>query len=176
MRRKKRDVSLVNFVSEKYKRIRLTNKRIQKGVFNEIICEAKSKFGMDKCNISIKTVQSRFQRNKVAVSHCGTVSHILAVEPTLLQIVIQRGKINQPLTVQEGLQLTNSMIKPGSVNERNGIEYLKVRNQYTIEGTSTKNPEILKSWESFRLWILDWLSPLLLASISFKERCAVWPQ
>ena len=93
----------MNFVSEKYKKIRLTNKRIHKGAFNEIICEAKSSFDMDKCDISIKTVQSRFRRNKLAVSHRGTVSPMSAVEPALLQIVIQRGEMNQPLTVQEGL-------------------------------------------------------------------------
>ena len=121
--------------------MRLTNKRIQKGAFNEIICEAKQKFGMDKCNISLKTVQSRFQREKIAVSHRGTESPMSAVEPALLEIVIQRGKMNQPLTVQEGLQLANSMIKPGSVTERNVVEYLKARNQYTIEGTSP--PKIL---------------------------------
>ena len=95
---------------------------------------------MDTCDISIKTVHGRFQRNKVAVSHRGTVSPMSVVEPALLQNVIKRGKVNQPLTVQEGLQLTNSMIKSRSVTERKAIEYLKVRNQYTIEGTPTKNP------------------------------------
>ena len=135
---KKRDISFVNFVSEKYEKIRLTNKRIQKGAFKKIICEAKGKFGMDKCGISIKTVQSRFQRNKVGVSHCGTLSAMSAVEPALLHIIVQRGKMNQPLTVQEGLQMANSMIKPRSVTERNVIEYLKARNQYTIDRTSTK--------------------------------------
>ena len=74
-------------------------------------------------------------------------------EPALLEIVIQRGKMNQPLTVQEGLQLANSMIKPGSVTERNVIEYLKKRNQYSIDVTSTKSPgNLLGSgyWAGFR--------------------------
>ena len=101
----------MNFVPEKYQKNWLTNKRIQKGAFNKIICEAKTKFGMDTCDIFIKTVQSRFRRNKVAVSHCGTISPMSVVEPALLQIMIQRGKMNQPLTVQERLQLANSMIK-----------------------------------------------------------------
>ena len=38
---KGRHVSMVNFVCEKYKNIKLTNKRIKKGDFDEIICEAK---------------------------------------------------------------------------------------------------------------------------------------
>ena len=152
---KSRHVSMVNFVCEKYKKIKLTNKRIKKGDFDAIICEAKSRFGMDKCDISIKTVQSRFRRKKLIVPHRGTESPMATVEPALLQIVIQKGKMNQPLTVQEGLQLANSMIKPASETERNVIEYLKARNQYSIDGTSTKSPgNLLGSgyWAGFRRW------------------------
>ena len=98
------------------------------------------KFGMDKCDISIKTVQSRFKRNKLIVPHRGTESPMSTVEPALLQIAIQRGKMNQPLTVQEGLQLANSMIKLGSVTERKVIKYLKTQNQYSIDRSSTKSP------------------------------------
>ena len=40
------------------------------------------------------------------------------LEPALLEIVIQRSKMNQPITVDEGLQLSNSMVKPGSNVEK----------------------------------------------------------
>ena len=40
------------------------------------------------------------------------------LESALLEIAIQIGKMNQPLTVNEGLQLANSMIKPGSNTEK----------------------------------------------------------
>ena len=130
---------MVNFVTENYQKIRLTNKRVKNGAFHEIICEAKRKFGVEKCHVSIKTVQSRLMRNKVIVPHRGTESPMSIVEPALLQIVIQRGKMNQPLTVQEGPQLANSMIKNGSVTERNVIEYLKAQKQYSIDGSSTKS-------------------------------------
>ena len=36
------------------------------------------------------------------------------LESVLLEIVIQMGKMTQPLAVNEILQLANSMIKPGS--------------------------------------------------------------
>ena len=115
----KKCVSMVNFVSTKYQKIKLTNnKRIGKGAFMEILNEAKEKFGVGKCDVSIKTIQSRFRRNKMIVSHCGTESPMTTVEPALVEIVIQRGQMNQPLTVDEGLQLANSMIKPGSLTEK----------------------------------------------------------
>jgi len=75
------------------------------------------------------------------------------LEPALLQIVIQRGKMNQPLTVTEGLQLANSMIKVGSVTEKSIISYLKARNQYSTDGYATKIPGNLLGigyWKGFR--------------------------
>ena len=98
------------------------------------------KYG-DTCDtIPIKTIQTRFRSNTMSVSHRGTKSPMSYLEPVLLQIVIQRGKMNQPLTVTEGLQLANSMIKVGSVTEKSIISYLKTRNQYSTDGSATKIP------------------------------------
>ena len=87
------------------------------------------------------------------VEHRGTPTPMAPLEPALLEIVIQRSKMNQPLTVTEGLQLANSMIKPGSNVEKNVKSYLKSRGQYTLNGTSTKSPGDLLGvgyWDGFR--------------------------
>ena len=97
-RKQKKLVSIVNDVSKLYQDLKLTNKRIKNGLLEKIIEEAKLKYGLPKeCNIPIKTIQSRYRRNRPIVSHRGTVSPMEKIEPALLQIVIQKGKINQPL-------------------------------------------------------------------------------
>ena len=62
------------------------------------------------------------------------------LESALLAIVIQMGKMNQPFTINEGLQLVNSMIKPGSNVKKKVVSYLKSRGKYKIDGTSTTSP------------------------------------
>jgi len=47
---------MINYVAERYKELRPTNKRMKKGLFNDIINEAKMKYG-DACDtIPIKTI------------------------------------------------------------------------------------------------------------------------
>ena len=69
------------------------------------------------------------------------------LEPAILEIALQRGKMNQPLTVEEGLYLSNSLIKPGSKTEAAVISYLKRRGQYSTAGTSTKSTGMLLGTE-----------------------------
>ena len=95
-------MNMVNYVSQKYGELKLKRIRIIKGMFNEIVKEANEKFDTNE-KISIKTMQSRYCRNKLFVEHCGTPTPMAPLEPALLEIVIQMGKMNQPLTVNEGL-------------------------------------------------------------------------
>ena len=143
---------MVNFVSQKYDNIKLTGKKIQKSVFNEIIEDAKNKFNIDEI-ISIRTIQSRYCRKNIVVKHRGTATPMAPLEPALLEIVIQKSKMNQPLTVDNALQLANSMIKPGSEVEANIVSYLKSRGQYSMKGSTTKSPGSLLGagyWAGFR--------------------------
>ena len=86
-------------------------------MFNEIVKESNIKFNTNE-KISIKTIKSRLRRNNLFDEHCGTPTSMASLESEFLEIVIQMGKMNQPLTVNEGLQLANSMIKPGSNTEK----------------------------------------------------------
>ena len=61
-----------------------------------------------------------------------------ALEPAILDIAIQQGRMNQPLTVTEGLQLANSLIKKGSKTEADVMRYLRKRGQLTTVRSSTK--------------------------------------
>ena len=88
---------MMNEVSHKYETMkRTTNKRIKKGAMNGIITDLKRKYGIsdELCIIIIKTVQSRFRRNKMTVKHRGIESPMAPLEPALLQIVLQRGEMN----------------------------------------------------------------------------------
>ena len=61
--------------------------------------------------------------------------------------------MNQPLTVEEGLHLSNSLIKPGSKIEEDVILYLTKRGQYNINSSKTKIPGMLLGpgyWRGFR--------------------------
>ena len=127
---------MLNYVSERYKKSKLDGVNIRKGKFQEIVNEANNKFKTNE-KISIKTIQSRYRRKNLYVEHHGTPTPMAPLEPALLEIVIQRSKMNQPLTVNEGLQLANSMIKPGSNVEKNENLFLKSHGQYTLYGTST---------------------------------------
>ena len=144
---------MVNYICEKYGEAKLT-KKIERGAFTKIIEEAKRKCDVANCSLSIKTVQSRFRRSNLIVSHPGTSSPMAPLEPVMLEIVLQKEQMNQPLTVDEGLRLANSMIKAGSEVEKNVIAYLQSRNQYADpRGSTTRTPGSLLGcgyWAGFR--------------------------
>ena len=53
-----------------------------------------------------------------------------SIKPTIIKFAIMKGKMNQPLTVTEGLLFfANSMIKPGSKLEMKVINYVHKRGQ-----------------------------------------------
>ena len=155
--RKENYVSMINYIAKKYAEIRLTsNSRTQKGLIATLIEEAKEKYNVRE-NVSHKKIQSciqaRFARNSLKCNHRGTVSPMAPLEPIILEIALQKGRMNQPLTVEEGLHLSNSLIKPGSKIEKDVVSYLKKRRQYSIHGSKTKIPGMLLGpgyWRGFR--------------------------
>ena len=52
---------MLNYVSERYKKSKLNDLNIKKGMFQEIVNEANIKFKTNE-KISIKTIQSRYHR------------------------------------------------------------------------------------------------------------------
>ena len=96
---------------------------------------------------------SRYVRNKLVCNHRGTETPMAPLEPAILEIAIQKGLMNQPLTVTEGLHLCISLIKKGSSVERDVISFQKRRGQFNLAGSSTRNPGCLLGtgyWYGFR--------------------------
>ena len=138
-------------MSQKYGESKFNCGRIKNGLFNKIVKDANNKFNTIE-QISIKTIRSRYCTKNLYFEHRGTLTPMAPLESALLEIVIQMGEMNQPLTVNEGLQLANSTIKPGSNVEKNVVSYLKARGQDKIDGASTKSPDNLLGvgyWQGF---------------------------
>ena len=75
-----------------------------------------------------------------------------AIESTILEIAVQKSKMNQPLTVAEGLQLANSLIRPGSKLESKVMMYMKKRGQVFTSGCGGTAPGSILGkgyWKSF---------------------------
>ena len=151
-------VSMIDHITEKYAESRLTsNSSTQKGLLQSLIKEARVKFNVSEAirfrNVQ-RCVQTRFSRNSLKCNHRGTVFPMTPLEPIILEIALQRGRMNQPLSVEEGLHLSNSLIKPGSKIEEDVISYLKKQGQYSTTGArKTKSPGMLLGpgyWRGFR--------------------------
>ena len=89
-------------MSQKYGESKLNSVNIKNKIFNEIVSETNIKFNINE-KIIIKTIQSRYCRKILNVEHRGTSTPMAPLEPALLEVVIQKRKMNQPLTVDEGL-------------------------------------------------------------------------
>ena len=151
-KKKKKDdfIRMMNEITEKYCELKNTYLKLPNGKVQKIIDEAKEKYGVSE-TISYNTIKSRLRRKTIQCNHRGTESPMAAIEPAILEIAIQRGKMNQPLTVAEGLRLANSLIKPGSKLESKVMTYLRKRGQLS-EGGSIVSGNLLGKgyWRGFR--------------------------
>ena len=157
MRKKETYGLMMNEICEKFLEVRRTSnmKRLGKGVLDRIINEVHKKYDVSNGSsiVSQSTIRSRVLRNRPTCKHRGIRTPMEALEPAILEIAIQRGRMNQPLTVAEGLQLANSLIKRGSRIEADVIDYLQKRNQLSKDGSSTRVPGNLLGpgyWSGFR--------------------------
>ena len=168
---------MMNEISKQYYDLRRTNntKRLGKGVLEEIIKKAQEKYNVRNKDVPLSTIRSRLYQNSIECNHRGTSSPMEAIEPAILQIAIQRGRMNQPLTVAEGLQLSNSLIKKGSKLENDVKMYLNKREQLSTIGSSTKVPGNLLGpgyWSGFRRRHKDKL--ISHRGVQFGHNCSEW--
>ena len=101
-------------------------------MLRNLLEEAKVKYKVSEpiCYKNIQNiVQTRYKRNSLKCMHRGTASPMASLEPIILEIALQKGRMNQPLTVEEGLHLSNSLIKPSSKIEEDVILNLTKRGQ-----------------------------------------------
>ena len=156
MRKKETYGLMMNEICEKYHEVRRTGgmKRLGKGVLDRIINEAHKKYDVrNGSTVSQSTIRSRVLRCRLTCKHRGTRTPMEALEAAILEIAIQGGRMNQPLTVAEGLQLSNSLLKKALKIEADLIMYLKKWGQFTTVRSSTKIPGNLLGpgyWARFR--------------------------
>jgi hypothetical protein len=102
-----------------------TKKYAPTGYLTKLIAETKVKFGLPAgFYISKNTIRSRVKRKNAEPSI--TMSPIHAAEESLIQLCLMMGKVRQPLTPTEGIQLMNSLIKDRELQSEL-IEYKRRR-------------------------------------------------
>ena len=65
---------------------------------------------------------SRVMQGNHGSKHCGTNSPLSQAEEEMVTICIQMGKIRQPLSVREGIELMNSLMR-GTHYEKNVAKF-----------------------------------------------------
>ena len=103
-----------------------------------MITAAKGELGIPPdVAISMNTILSRIRRKRTVnvVPHAGTSSPMLKVEPILVQLCIQIGRIGQPVKPDNFLALANSLIK-GKEIEKEVIKFKAKHCGYDINSES----------------------------------------
>jgi hypothetical protein len=96
------------------------HQRLQRGTLKSIIARAKQTYNVeDHIRISESTIRSRCMRNCVQPPvQQGTPSPMLAIEPHLVELIIQLARMRCPINVTSGLQLANSLIAGTPIAEQ----------------------------------------------------------
>ena len=108
-------------------------------------------YGLPDIAVSKSTIRSRCVRANLVVGPRGLKSPMLAVEPQLVQVIIQKAAIRQPLTCSQGLLLANSLIA-GTDIERQVNEW---REKYSYV---KEVPDDQFGKPTPWVWLLAWLS------------------
>ena len=124
--------------------------KLRNGKLKEIITLKKHEHGLTSLDVPPETIRSRCKRHKpVIFQHGGgCYSPMLSLEPTLVTLIIQMSRIRQCLSPSDGLQLANSLVKPGSPVEDAIIEFKK---RYGHPNTNDCRGGLLgpKYWQGF---------------------------
>ncbi len=93
------------------------NKRLMKGYLEEVIAQKQEEFGVSN-KISASTIKSCMYRGSLAPTHQGFSPPLLDAELALVEICIQMGKTQQPLTHDEAIAIMKDMISETEMRER----------------------------------------------------------
>ena len=103
------------------------NGRAERGQLTKVIALGKIKYGLpDDVKISHFTVQTRAKRLQTnPLVPQGTVSPMIAIEPYIVDLIIQLSRMRSPVNVTTGLQLANSLIAGTSIESE--LQEWKIR-------------------------------------------------
>jgi hypothetical protein len=103
--------------AEKRKK-RSSKAQLSKDSLDIIIAAAKDKFAIpDDLELNKVTIRKRVERHSVDRKR-GLKSTMLEVEPYLVKLIIKLADMRTPISTSQGLQLTNSLIKGTSIEEK----------------------------------------------------------
>ena len=101
------------------------SKNVKRGALKQLINDVKRKRDINDVEIPMGTIRQRVLRKKThSHHHAGHVSPLLAIEDTVVQLIIQMARIRECLTPSKGLSLVNSLIK-GCPIQKELIEWKK---------------------------------------------------
>jgi hypothetical protein len=94
--------------------------RLAKGELDSIIMKAKTKYNVHPANSICKsTIQSRYKRNNLdPATSQGTPTPMAAIEPYLVEVILQVARMRRPINATAGLHLANSMIKGTKIEQQ----------------------------------------------------------
>jgi len=120
--------------------------RVEKNCLSRLIQEKTEKYGLgDKVLINQETIKTRLRlRQFGVVKRPGLTTPLKKLEDLLVDILISASQFRKPLTVREGLELTNSLIK-GSRFQQDVIDF----QQKYCTGTMKKETEVGKLGMSY---------------------------
>ena len=97
-------------LKEKYRKT--TGKRLGRGVVQDIIDQVKRKRNIMDADISPAVIRRRFYRGSIENNHLagGQESPLRAIEPIMVEIILQMARIRQCLTPSRALRLINDLI------------------------------------------------------------------
>ena len=87
-------------------------KYLKKGCLNEIIKKQKKIFKLaENVKIDKEAIRSRYYRGNLSVTSMGPISPMTAVEPKLVELIIQMSRIRRCLTPTQCLLLANDLVE-----------------------------------------------------------------
>jgi len=111
--KKKAILAMHNEIATRFQKERAEcgfNKRLKRGRLDEIINEVKTLRNLEDVSVTKDSIRKQISRNKPIAGTRGHSTPMEEVEPCLLQLFIQLGRIRAPVSNTEGLSLANSLI------------------------------------------------------------------
>ena len=130
-------VDLTNDITHEYNRLMIEainrNRKVKRGTLSELIERMKRERGAD-FEIKQHTIRRRIIRQKLFHTHRGGHrSPLEEIEHIAVSIMIQMGRIRQPLTPSKGLSLINNLISGTEYEDR----LVKWKQKYTVNSLPT---------------------------------------
>lgn len=116
---------------------------MKRGEFKVIHDDVIQKMRLTNITIKQRTILSRIYRNSLHIDKCqNKATHLIQIEPLLLQVALWKQDAGQPITPFEGIDLANSLIDGKPIQTK----LKKIQASIKIEPTGVVSA---KFWQRF---------------------------